>query len=98
MTMGQGGGQAHDWSALVPRIVHPVQEAVISALLWVRQPLSATDFGYLFDDPALGVSRMSYHLNALTRMGILATTHERRVRGAVERRYFLVTKLRRAEA
>jgi DNA-binding transcriptional ArsR family regulator len=97
MTMDRGDEQAHDWSALVPRIVHPAQEAVIEALLWVEQPLSATDFGNLLDDPALSVSRISYHLDALARKGILAMTRQRGSGGAVERRYFLVTKPRRAE-
>jgi hypothetical protein len=97
MTMGQGDEKASGWNALVPRIVHPVQEAAIESLLWVEQPVSASDFGRLLDDPALSRSRISYHLNALARKRILAKTCRRHAGGTAERLYFSATELRRAE-
>lgn len=69
--------------------------AAIEALLYIGQPLSATDLTKLFDDPELSVSRISYHLNSLARQGVLIRTHERQVRGAVERFYSCAKKLRR---
>jgi hypothetical protein len=97
MTMGQGD-EAFDWSALVPRIVHPVQEAVIEALLYIGRPLSPADFQKLFDDPRLGMRHVSHHLNALSKRKTLVKTHKCRGRGAVERFYSLAKKTRRAKA
>lgn len=95
--MGQGN-EAFDWSALVPRIVHPVQEAMIEALLYIERPLSAADFQKLFGDLKLGMPQISHHLNALAKRKILVKTHKSQGRGAVERFYSLAKKTGRAKA
>lgn len=76
-----------DWDALLGQLVHPTQVAVIEALRWVGQPLSATELTEIFDD-RLGLSAISYHVRRLKDLGILEFIKRREVRGATERFYF----------
>jgi DNA-binding transcriptional ArsR family regulator len=62
--------------------------AVIEALRYVGDELSANEIAKLFDDAEYSLSNISYHLNALAGKGILVVTRERQVRGAVETFYF----------
>ncbi len=45
------GGELFDWDALGPPIVNPTKVAMIEALLYIGQPLSAPEITKLFDDP-----------------------------------------------
>jgi hypothetical protein len=36
------GGEPFDWSALVPRVAHPLRVAIVEALLWIDRPLPST--------------------------------------------------------
>lgn len=77
-----------DWAGLVSRIVHPVKVAIIEAVLWVGQPLSATELTAVFDDEnSLGV--VAHHAKSLADLGVLEVTATRQVRGARESYYFL---------
>ena len=35
------GGERFDWEALVPLVIHPLKVAILEALEWIGQPLSA---------------------------------------------------------
>jgi hypothetical protein len=84
-----GGGPVFDWAALVPRIVHPARVAIVEALFYIGQPLSATELRDLFDEPeCYYLSIVSYHLGKLVGYGALAETGSRQVRGATETYYF----------
>lgn len=85
------GGEQFDWSALVPQIVHPLKVAIIEALLWVDQPLSATDLRKLCDDE-FSTSVFSYHLPTLVEAGALKMVRKRKVRGTTEKFYFFPTQ------
>jgi hypothetical protein len=82
------GGEPFDWSALVPRVVHPLRVAIVEALLWLDQPLSSTDLVKLLDDPEIYLSHVAYHVSRLVEASALKPIHRRQVRGATETFYF----------
>lgn len=87
MTMPNGGERQFDWLLLVPRIIHPLKVAIIEALLWVDQPLSASDLAKVFDrEFSLGL--VSYHLKELEKVEVAEVVRHRHVRGAKEKFYF----------
>jgi hypothetical protein len=69
--MAEGNEPPLDWDALVPHIVNPTKVALIEALRYMNQPLSANEITRLFDDPQLTLSRISYHLVTLAEEGVL---------------------------
>lgn len=87
--MAGGEPPLFDWGALVPRIVHPAQVAIVEALLWIGHPLSATELRDLFDEPErYYLSIVSYHVGKLEEVGAIRATGSRQVRGATETFYF----------
>lgn len=80
-----------DWARLTT-LIHPMQVAVVEAVLWIGQPLSAKDFSQMFADEigrANATSYMSYHVRELAKVGVLEQTGTESVRGAVRRFYAL---------
>lgn len=95
----EGGEAPFDWAVLVPRIVHPLKVAIVEALLYVEQPLSAIELCRLFDEPSDNyVSKASYHVRELAKAGSLAAVRTRQVRGATETFYFFPLPLSRKPA
>jgi len=88
--MEAAGGELRtfDWVALVPRLLHPVQVAIIEALTFVDRPLSATQMTEMFGVSAWYRGIISYHLAALERAGVIDVKATRQVRGAREKFYF----------
>ena len=78
-----------NWAWLVPRVIHPLRVAIIEAMAYMDQPLSATDLEKLFDVEGLQLSLISYHVNQLKKVEALEKVGERQVRGSVERFYVL---------
>jgi len=81
-------GEHFDWEGLVPLVVHPMKVTIIEAILWIDQPLSASDLTKVIADPKTGISHISYHLNRLGRVGALKVVRRRQVRGSLEKFYF----------
>lgn len=89
MTAVKGGESLpFDWGALVPLVVHPMRVAIIEALCWIGEPLSAIDFARLFADQNFSTSYISYHLSELGKTGVLLQVETRQVRGATKKFYF----------
>jgi DNA-binding transcriptional ArsR family regulator len=84
MTMA-GDEIEFDWDSLVPRFVHPVKVAIIEAMRWVGEPLSASELARIFERRDL--STIAYHLNKLVEVGVFEQVDERQVRGALQRFY-----------
>jgi hypothetical protein len=83
-----GGECSFNWEVLVPAFVHPTKIAILEAMLWIGEPLSATDLTGLFgEQDGIYVGTLSYHLVTLRRVGILKHVHSRSVRGATEKFY-----------
>jgi hypothetical protein len=80
--------QSFDWVALVALLVHPVKVAIIEAMDWIGEPLSATDLDRLLTCQ-VGVSLISYHLRKLVELGVLEPVRKDTVRGAVQTFYAL---------
>lgn len=76
-----------DWAALVPHFVHPVKVTIIEAMLWIGQPLSASELAKVFFGE-YDLSLISYHVVKLAQAGVLEQVRERQVRGALQRFYF----------
>lgn len=82
---------AIDWAGLAPRVLHPTKVAVLEALRWVDEPLSALDLQELFDVGPLNTSNISFHLRTLAKFGAVELVDEQPVRGAVKRLYCLAS-------
>ncbi len=84
--------ESFDWTQFT-RLVHPMQVAIVEALLWIGKPLSAKDFSQLFAGQiahaSAKTSYMSYHVRELAKVGVLERTGTESVRGAVRRFYFI---------
>lgn len=78
-----------DWDALVARLIHPTQVAVIEAMLWIDRPLSSAELVRVFDGEIV-LSSIAYHVRRLADLGVLKQTGTRQVRGAIEH-FFVLT-------
>ncbi|HET6997662.1 MAG TPA: helix-turn-helix domain-containing protein [Solirubrobacterales bacterium] len=87
-TTVEGDEPCFDWAALVPLTVHPMRVAIIEALWWIGEPLSAKDLREVFADEKLGTSYISYHVAELAKAGALVKVGEEPKRGAVKKLYF----------
>jgi hypothetical protein len=76
------------WESLVASTVHPVKVAIVEALLWVHEPLSATEFAESFGVGDHNLDIVGYHLRDLARLEVVEVTATRRVRGAREKYFF----------
>jgi DNA-binding transcriptional ArsR family regulator len=83
----EGDELASDWEMLISRPAHPTKVALIEALQYLDQELSATEVAELFGGAEL--SGISYHLDSLAEIEILTQTRHRRVNGVVEKLYCL---------
>jgi hypothetical protein len=72
-----------DWDALIARLIHPTQLAVIEAMLWIDRPLSSAELVRVFDGEVV-LSSVAYHVRRLSELGVLELTGTRQVRGAIE--------------
>ena len=91
MTVEGSEPPPYDWAVLVPRVVHPIRVAIIEAMRWSGQPLSATDMRRILEGEDFTVSQLSYHFNVLAerKVGVIEIVRRRRVRGSEEKFYYL---------
>ena len=87
-----GSIKTFDWVSLVALTVHPIKVAIIEALLWVGEPLSATEMMQTFDG-AYSLDLVKYHAGRLRDLKLIEVTHERQARGAREKYYDLSASL-----
>lgn len=83
-----GGGHAFQWDVLVPRIVHPLKVAIIEALCWIGEPLSAKELDEVLEGE-WGLSLVAYHLRQLAKLEAVEPVRQRAVRGALQTFYAL---------
>jgi hypothetical protein len=72
------------WGSLVASTIHPVKVAIIEALLWVYEPLSATELTESFGHDDYNFDIVLYHLRALVQFDVVEVTARRHTRGAQE--------------
>lgn len=82
------GGEPFDWNVLVPSTASPTKVAIVEALLYIGQPLSALEIAKLLDDPDINVARVSYHLATLADHMTLDTMQ---VPGTNKKAFFLAS-------
>lgn len=81
-------GSSFDWEALVALLIHPVKVAIIEAMSWIGEPLSATDMDRILKNQ-VGVSLISYHLRKLVELEVIKPVRQDNVRGAIQTFYIL---------
>jgi hypothetical protein len=61
------------WEPFLPHSVHPLKVAIVEALLWIGEPLSAVMFGKVFRGAGEGFreGNVRYHLKHLAEVGVL---------------------------
>lgn len=59
------------WEVFVPRLVHPVKVAIIEAMLWIGQPVSAKQLELSFDAEKYYLSLISHHAKHLSDLGVI---------------------------
>lgn len=77
-----------DWDALIGRLVHPTQVAIIEAMQWIDRPLSPVELVRVFDGE-IPLSSLAYHVRRLAELDVLVNVGMRQVRGAREHFYTL---------
>jgi hypothetical protein len=88
-----GDEHEFEWDALVPRVVHPLKVAIIEALGWIGEPLSAKELDDAFDGE-WGLSLVAYHLRKLAALGAIEPVRQQPVREALQTFYTLAAKER----
>ncbi len=76
-----------DWVRLVSSAVHPSKVAIVEAMAWIGEPLSANLLEHVFEGQ-YGLSLLSYHLKRLAEMGVIEEVGTRPARGATEHFFF----------
>jgi hypothetical protein len=82
------GGERFLWDLLVSRVLHPIQVAIIEALLWIDLPLSPADMARMFDGPYTS-SHIAHHSGALAKLKVVSLVDTQKVRGATKHFYAL---------
>lgn len=80
-----------DWDALVPLVIHEIKLAILEAMLWIDEPLAATDVLRMYEGEKKKeyVSSISYHLRSLALdLPVLELYDEEAVRGAWRKLYY----------
>jgi hypothetical protein len=74
-----------NWSALV-LLIHPMKTAIIEAMCWVDDPLSANLISRMTGG-RYSLQYVSYHVKSLADAGLIVEVAQRPVRGAMEHLY-----------
>jgi predicted transcriptional regulator len=84
-----------DWPALIDKSVHEVKVAIVEALWWIEQPLSAKELWEILGVGRYVAGTVAYHVKSLKDMGLIVPTSERAARGARETYYLPALPRRR---
>jgi hypothetical protein len=89
LVTGGSGVPDRFWTALIARLLHPLQVQIIEAMWWIGQPLSASQLVQVFCKEQR-LSAVSYHVQRLADIGALRPSGQRRpTRGSIEKFYRL---------
>lgn len=82
------GDGPFDWNVVVPRVIHPLQVAVVEAMAWIDLPLSASDLTQVFMGQ-FPLEDVAYHVRRLAYVEALVQVEEQTMRGWQRKWYFL---------
>jgi hypothetical protein len=82
------GARNFCWGSLVASTIHPVKVAILEALLWIYEPLSATELAEIFGHDDYNLDIVLYHLRRLVQLDVIEVTARRHARGAQEKFFF----------
>lgn len=81
-----------DWLELAIREINEKKVAIVEAMLWIDEDVSAVQLSRAL---GLSIGVVSYHLSQLEEAGSVVRTRQRQVRGAVETFYRSALRHRR---
>lgn len=78
------------WEPFLPQLVHPTKVAIVEALTYIGEPLSAVQLGKVLGDVGGGFreSNVRYHLNHLAEIGALEVDPQNAQRTADSKQKF----------
>ncbi len=82
------GDGPFDWNVVVPHVMHPLQVAVVEAMVWIDVPLSPSDLTQIFMEQ-LPLEDVAYHVRRLTDIEVLVQVEARANRGWQRKWFFL---------
>ncbi len=85
---GPSAPSEFDWAGLVALTVHPLKVDIVEALVWLDEPLSATELTLMVEGD-YDLDNVIYHARSLVELGVLEDCKRRYVRGAHARLYVL---------
>jgi predicted MarR family transcription regulator len=81
------------WAALVARVLHPVDVAIIEAFEWIEQPLSAGDLSEVFDSK-WPLAKVTYHIRRLHKLDAIELSATPTMKNIADVRYRLLERPR----
>ena len=82
------GDGPFDWNVVVPRLMHPLQVAVVEAMAWIDVPLSPSDLTQVFMEQ-FPLEEVAYHVRRLAYIEALVKVEQQTKRGRQRKWYFL---------
>ncbi len=80
--------EAFCWAALVARVLHPVDVAIIEAFQWIEQPLSAADLSEVFGGK-WPRAKVTHHISRLHRLDAIELSKTPTMKNFVDIHYRL---------
>jgi len=90
------GSHFPGWEPFLPQVVHPIKVAIVEALIYIGEPLSAVQLGKMLGGNGQGwrESNVRYHLNHLAEIGVLEGDLETDQQvGDPKQKFFYFTRL-----
>lgn len=84
------------WEPFLPRLVHPLKVAIVEALLYIGEPLSAVQLGRVLRSAGEGYceANVRYHVRHLAELGVLAPVSDVPSGGGPREKFFDFAKTR----
>ena len=77
------------WGELAALLLHPIQIEILEMLLWIDEPLSASELTKVYQGER-HLAKVNYHVRRLVTLGTLRMVEELQVRGTLKTTYRLV--------
>jgi hypothetical protein len=78
---------SHALLTAIPQFLHPAKVAIIEAIVWIEEPLSASQLKAVLEHRDWDLSLIAYHVKQLWEKGVLECVLCQQVRGAVQHFY-----------
>jgi hypothetical protein len=90
---GGAGDKRFNWETFVSRALHPIQLAMVEALIFIGLPISPGDLSQMYGEDECTPSHTGYHIKFLVDHDIIELFDTEQVRGTTRHLYVLVPTL-----